>query len=104
VAALTDLSLDDPRHHRVVVGVHLMVWETIKTLAGLGATLPQLVTPHASRHSLTRTREEVSAEQMEHLLAEENIARMMEVLGHPQTDPHGKRIPSLNERPPLLHA
>ena len=35
-----------------------------------------------------------SAEQMEHLLAEENIAHMMEVLGHPQTDPHGKRIPS----------
>ncbi len=38
-----------------------------------------------------------SAEQMEHLLAEENIAHMMEVLGHPTTDPHGKRIPSLDD-------
>ncbi len=38
-----------------------------------------------------------SAEQMEHLLAEENIAHLMEVLGHPQTDPHGKRIPSLDD-------
>lgn len=38
-----------------------------------------------------------SAEQMEHLLAEENIAHMMEVLGQPITDPHGKRIPSLND-------
>ena len=38
-----------------------------------------------------------SAEQMEHLLAEENIAHLMEVLGHPETDPHGKRIPSLDE-------
>jgi ABC-type Mn2+/Zn2+ transport system permease subunit len=38
-----------------------------------------------------------SAEQMEHLLAEENIADMMRVLGHPQTDPHGKRIPSLDD-------
>jgi ABC-type Mn2+/Zn2+ transport system permease subunit/Mn-dependent DtxR family transcriptional regulator len=41
-----------------------------------------------------------SAEQMEHLLAEENIAHMMEVLGHPATDPHGKRIPSLDDAPP----
>jgi len=38
-----------------------------------------------------------SAEQMEHLLAEENIAHLMEVLGHPVTDPHGKRIPSLED-------
>ncbi len=38
-----------------------------------------------------------SAEQMEHLLAEENIAHMMEVLGHPQNDPHGARIPSLHD-------
>jgi manganese/zinc/iron transport system permease protein len=38
-----------------------------------------------------------SAEQMEHLLAEENIAHMMEVLGDPASDPHGKRIPSLED-------
>lgn len=40
-----------------------------------------------------------SAEHMEHLLAEENIAHMMDVLGHPTTDPHGKRIPSLDDIP-----
>ena len=38
-----------------------------------------------------------SAEEMEHLLAEENIADMMRVLGQPQHDPHGKRIPSLDD-------
>jgi ABC-type Mn2+/Zn2+ transport system permease subunit/Mn-dependent DtxR family transcriptional regulator len=38
-----------------------------------------------------------SAERMEHLLAEENIAQMMQVLGHPETDPHGKRIPSMDD-------
>lgn len=38
-----------------------------------------------------------SAEQMEHRLAEENIAHMMDVLGHPVTDPHGKPIPSLTD-------
>jgi manganese/zinc/iron transport system permease protein len=38
-----------------------------------------------------------SAEHMEHLLAEENIAQMMEVLGYPTADPHGKRIPSLED-------
>jgi len=38
-----------------------------------------------------------SAEEMEHLLAEENIAEMMRVLGNPRTDPHGKPIPSLDE-------
>ena len=40
-----------------------------------------------------------SAEEMEHLLAEENIADMMRVLGNPQTDPHGKPIPSLDDTP-----
>lgn len=39
-----------------------------------------------------------SAERMEHLLAEENIAYLMEILGHPATDPHGKPIPSLDDR------
>jgi manganese/zinc/iron transport system permease protein len=34
------------------------------------------------------------AEEMEHLLADENIAHLMTVLGHPATDPHGRRIPS----------
>jgi manganese/zinc/iron transport system permease protein len=38
-----------------------------------------------------------SAEEMEHLLAEENIDHMLRVLGHPQTDPHGKHIPSLDD-------
>lgn len=38
-----------------------------------------------------------SAEHMEHLLAEENIAQMMDVLGHPVIDPHGKHIPSLED-------
>ncbi len=38
-----------------------------------------------------------SAERMEHLLAEENISAMMRVLGGPKTDPHGKRIPSLED-------
>jgi manganese/zinc/iron transport system permease protein len=38
-----------------------------------------------------------SAEEMEHLLAEENIADMMRVLGQPRHDPHGKRIPSLDD-------
>lgn len=34
------------------------------------------------------------AEEMEHLLAEENIAHLMGVLGHPVADPHGRRIPT----------
>jgi manganese/zinc/iron transport system permease protein len=40
-----------------------------------------------------------NAEEMEHLLAEENIADMLRVLGHPRTDPHGKPIPSLDDTP-----
>lgn len=38
-----------------------------------------------------------SAEEMEHLLAEENIAQMMQVLEYPVSDPHGKRIPALED-------
>ena len=34
-----------------------------------------------------------AAEEMEHLLAEENIEHLMGVLGHPERDPHGRRIP-----------
>ena len=34
------------------------------------------------------------AEEMEHLLAEENIAHLQRVLGAPTADPHGQRIPS----------
>jgi manganese/zinc/iron transport system permease protein len=38
-----------------------------------------------------------AAEEMEHLLAEENIAHLMGVLGHPDRDPHGRRIPGAGD-------
>jgi ABC-type Mn2+/Zn2+ transport system permease subunit/Mn-dependent DtxR family transcriptional regulator len=38
-----------------------------------------------------------AAEEMEHLLAEENIEHLMGVLGHPERDPHGRRIPGAGD-------
>lgn len=37
------------------------------------------------------------AEEIEHLLAEENVRALERALNHPVTDPHGKRIPSAQD-------
>ena len=39
------------------------------------------------------------AEELEHALSEKVLARIDEVLGHPDTDPHGDPIPSANGAP-----
>ncbi|HBH53800.1 MAG TPA: hypothetical protein DDY91_18085 [Planctomycetaceae bacterium] len=47
-----------------------------------------------------------SAEELEHLLDEALVARVDDVLGHPETDPHGAEIPRLPSNPsqPTLFA
>jgi Mn-dependent DtxR family transcriptional regulator len=40
-----------------------------------------------------------SAEELEHLLDEALLTRLEDVLGHPETDPHGSQIPRIPRNP-----
>ena len=67
VAALTHLAPEDPKNHRTIIEAHKAILESLKTLASFGATLPQMVPPQTRRDTEGRTRDQVSAEQLERI-------------------------------------